>query len=320
MKTILSALIGAIAATAVGGAALAQDKVRAAVGQRGNWDTLFIPQGVEAGIFKREGIEVEITWTRGGAETLQAVITDSADLAMANGILGVIGAISKGAPLKIVSAQMTGAADMFWYVKADSPVKSMQDMEGRTMGYSRPGSSTNLVALALSDHFRVKPKLVSTGGIPDTRTQVMSGQIEAGWSVPHFNFDLVSEGKIRIIARGTDVPSLNDQTVRVNVAGSKFLTGRRDVARRFMKGYHDSIEWVYANPEKAVAFYAAFNKVTPAIAKQTYESFPKAAVAPWPVKGLKQNLAEALEHKQLEKAMPEADAQKVLFDFVYQAQ
>jgi NitT/TauT family transport system substrate-binding protein len=318
MKTILSALIGAIAATAVGGAALAQDKVRAAVGQRGNWDTLFISQGVEAGIFKRAGIEVDITWTRGGAETLQTVITNSADLAIANGILGVIGAISKGAPVKIVSAQMTGAPDMFWYVKADSPVKSMKDMNGRTMGYSRPGSSTNLVALALSDHFRVKPNLVSTGGIPDTRTQVMSGQVEAGWSVPHFNFDLLGEGKIRIIARGTDVPALNDQTVRVNVASSKFLTERRDVARRFMKAYHDSIEWVYANPDQAIGFYVKFNKVAPAVAKQTYESFPKAAVAPWPVRGLKANLDEALQYKRLEKPLAEAEAQKLLFDFVYQ--
>jgi NitT/TauT family transport system substrate-binding protein len=319
MKTILSALIGAIAAAAVGSAALAQDKVRAAVGQRGNWDTLFISQGIEAGIFKREGIDVDVTWTRGGAETLQTVITNSADLAVANGILGVISAISKGAPVKIVSAQMTGAVDMFWYVKADSPVKSMKDMNGRTMGYSRPGSSTNLVALALADYFHVKPNLVSTGGIPDTRTQVMSGQVEAGWSVPHFNFDLVNEGKIRIIARGTDVPSLSDQTVRVNVASAKFLTERRDVARRFMKAYHDSIEWVYANPDKAIGFYVRFNKVAPAVAKQTYESFPKAAVAPWPVRGLKQNLDEALQHKRLEKPLSEADAQKLLFDFVYQA-
>jgi NitT/TauT family transport system substrate-binding protein len=214
---------------------------------------------------------------------------------------------------------MTGAPDMFWYVKADSPVKSMKDMNGRTMGYSRPGSSTNLVALALSDHFRVKPNLVSTGGIPDTRTQVMSGQVEAGWSVPHFNFDLLGEGKIRIIARGTDVPSLNDQTVRVNVASSKLLTERRDVARRFMKAYHDSIEWVYTNPDKAIGFYVRFNKVAPAVAKQTYESFPKAAVAPWPVKGLKQNLDEALQYKRLDKPLAETEAQKLLFDFVYQA-
>ena len=298
--------------------ALAQDTVRAAVGQRGNFDTLFISQGVDAGLFKRAGINVEITWTRGGAETLQAVVTDSADLAIANGILGVIGAVSKGAPLRIVSAQMTGAPDLFWYVKADSTVKSFKDMTGRSMGYSRPGSSTDLIGRALADHYGVKPKFVSSGGIPDTRTQVMSGQIDAGWSVPHFNFDLVNEGRIRIIARGSDVPALAEQTVRVNVASVKFLGTRRDVARRFMQAYHESIEWVYANPEKSGAFYAAFNKVTPQLARQTLESFPKTSVAGWPVKGLKQNLDEALEHKQLEKPMSEAEARQRLFDFVFE--
>jgi len=317
-RLFLTGLLCTAALAAAQNAAYADDKVRAAVGQRGNWDTLFISQGVDAGIFKREGIEVEITWTRGGAETLQAVITDSADLAMANGTLGVIGAISKGAPLRIVSAQMTGAPDLFWYVKADSPVKSMKDMNGRTMGYSRPGSSTDLGGRAIAEHFGVKPKMVSTGGIPDTRTQVMSGQIDAGWSVPHFNYDLLNEGKIRIIARGSDVPSLANQTVRVNVAGTKFLKERRDVARRFMKAYYESIEWAYANPDKSVAFYAAFNKVSPQIARQTYEAFIKTAVAPWPVRGLKENLDDALQSKQLAAPMSEAEAQKLLFDFVYQ--
>ena len=47
------------------GHAVSQDKVRAAVGQRGNWDTLFISQGTEAGIFKKNNLEVDITWRRG---------------------------------------------------------------------------------------------------------------------------------------------------------------------------------------------------------------------------------------------------------------
>ena len=308
----------AVAAVATANTAIAQDKVRAAVGQRGNWDTLVISQGVEAGFFKREGIEVEITWTRGGAETMQALITGSADLNIANGILGAIGAIAKGAPVKIVSAQFTGASDLYWYVKAESPVKSMKDMDGRTMGYSRPGASSQLVALSLATHAGVKPKLVSAGGIPDNRTQVMSGQIDAGWAVPPFNFDLINEGKIRIVGRGSDVPALADQTVRVNLASQKFLTEKRDVARRFMKAYHDTVEWMYANPAQAVAFFAKFNDVSQEIAQQTAPSFPKQAVAPWPVKGLQRNLDEALEHKQLDKPLAEKDAQAMLFDFVYQ--
>lgn len=317
-QALATGLLCAAALMAAHHPAFGDDKVRAAVGQRGNWDTLFISQGIDAGIFKRAGIEVAITWTRGGAETLQAVITDSADLAIANGIGGVIGAISKGAPVRIVSAQMTGAPDLFWYVKTDSPVKTMKDMNGRTMGYSRPGSSTDMAGHAAAEYFGVKPKMVATGGIPGTRTQVMSGQIDAGWSVPHFNYDLLNEGKIRIIARGSDVPTLSGQTIRVNVASLKFLKENRDVAKRFMKAYYDSIEWAYANPDKSAAFYAKFNKVSEKIAAQTRDTFIKPAIAPWPVRGLKQNLEEALKNKQLKAPMSEAEAPKLLFDFVYQ--
>jgi NitT/TauT family transport system substrate-binding protein len=314
---ILKKIIVLISLGLLAGHAVSEDKVRAAIGQRGLFDTHFIPAGVEQGIFKKNDIEVDITWTRGGAETLQAIITDSADVAIANGILGVIGAASKGAPVKIVSAQMTGAPDLFWYVRADSPVKAMKDLEGRSMGYSRPGSSTHLVAQALAEHFKVKPKLVSTGGVPDTRTQVMSGQIDAGWSAPPFNLDLVNDGKIRIVARGTELTAMNDQTVRVNAASTKFVTEKRDVARRFMKAYHESIEWVYANPEKAAKWYATFAKITPEIALQTHKIFPRQSVAGWPVRGLKQNLEDAVQGKQLAKPMSEADAQKLLYDFVF---
>ena len=314
---ILKKIIVLISLGLLAGHAVSEDKVRAAIGQRGLFDTHFIPAGVEQGIFKKNNIEVDITWTRGGAETLQAIITDSADVAIANGILGVIGAASKGAPVKIVSAQMTGAPDLFWYVRADSPVKAMKDLEGRSMGYSRPGSSTHLVAQALAEHFKVKPKLVSTGGVPDTRTQVMSGQIDAGWSAPPFNLDLVNDGKIRIVARGTELTAMNDQTVRVNAASTKFVTEKRDVARRFMKAYHESIEWVYANPEKAAKWYATFAKITPEIALQTHKIFPRQSVAGWPVRGLKQNLEDAVQGKQLAKPMSEADAEKLLYDFVF---
>jgi NitT/TauT family transport system substrate-binding protein len=315
---IFKALAFFVGMALIAGPAASQDKVRAAIGQRGLWDTHFIPAGVEQGIFKKNNLEVDITWTRGGAETLQAIITDSADVAIANGILGVIGAASKGAPVKIVSAQMTGAPDLFWYVKADSPIKAMKDMAGKTMGYSRPGSSTHLVAQALAEQFKVSPKLVSTGGVPDTRTQVMSGQIDAGWSAPPYNLDLVNDGKIRIVARGTELPAMNEQTVRVNAASVKFLKEKRDVARRFMKAYHESIEWVYANPEKAAQWYAGFAKITPAVALQTHKIFPRQSVAGWPVRGLKQNLEDAVQGKQLAKPMPEAEAQKLLYDFVYQ--
>src|SRR5262249_38470138 len=138
---ICAIALAALGLAALPAAAQAPDRVRAGIGQRGNWDTMVVPQGVEVGLFKKENLDIEVTWTRGGAETLQALVTGSTDVDLANGILGVIGAYAKGAPVRVIGAEFTGAHDLFWYTKGDSPVKSMKEMDGRTMGYSRPGSS-----------------------------------------------------------------------------------------------------------------------------------------------------------------------------------
>src|SRR4051794_26526099 len=99
--------------------AFAQDKLKVAAGQRGNYDTGISEMGQRLGIFKKHGLEVEVLWTQGSAETQQAVISNSVDVGISIGTLGAFGAFAKGAPIRIIGAEMTGAADLFWYVKAD---------------------------------------------------------------------------------------------------------------------------------------------------------------------------------------------------------
>ena len=105
------AAIGLALATAQ--TALAQDKLKVATGQRGNWDTSVGEIGTKAGIFKKHGLELEILYTQGGGETQQAVISGSTEIGIAAGIMGVIGAYSKGAPVRIIGAETTGAGDLF---------------------------------------------------------------------------------------------------------------------------------------------------------------------------------------------------------------
>jgi NitT/TauT family transport system substrate-binding protein len=118
-------MLAAALACAAPGAAAAQEKIAVAIGQRTVWDSMIVPIGDAEGIFKKHGIELSITFTAGGAETLQALITGSVDYALTNGVEGVLSAYAKGAPVRIVSSQSRGAGDIFWYVKADSPIKTL---------------------------------------------------------------------------------------------------------------------------------------------------------------------------------------------------
>ena len=86
-----------------------QDALKVAAGQRGNWDTSVSEVGQRAGIFRKHGITLEILWTQGSGETQQAVISGSADIGIAVGVMGALSSFSKGAPVRIIGAETTGA-------------------------------------------------------------------------------------------------------------------------------------------------------------------------------------------------------------------
>ena len=89
----------------VAGVARADDSLKVVIPQKGNWDTSIVDFGIKQGFFKAEGLDVEEIFSQGGANTEQAVISGSADFAMATGTLGIISAYVKGAPIRIISAE-----------------------------------------------------------------------------------------------------------------------------------------------------------------------------------------------------------------------
>ncbi|HEY0300381.1 MAG TPA: ABC transporter substrate-binding protein, partial [Rhizomicrobium sp.] len=119
--------------------ALADDTIKLAVGQRGNWDTSMSEVGQLAGIFKKHGLVLEIVYTQGAGETQQAVISGSVDIGIAAGVMGVLSAYAKGAPVRVIGAETTGAGDLYWYVKADSPIKTLKDTDDKIIAYSTNG-------------------------------------------------------------------------------------------------------------------------------------------------------------------------------------
>src|SRR6185503_19139021 len=242
-RTILAALAALMAGTS---ASFAVEKLKVAVPQKGFWDSSWIEFGEAAGFFKEAGLEVEVFYTDGGAQTIATVASGSVDIAMSNGILGAIGAYTKGGdatPYRIISAEMTGAHELFWWVKADSPIKSLKDADGKTIAFSSPGSSSNLILLTLLRQAGSKAKPTPTGGVPGTFTQTMTGQIDIGWSVVPFALKDVEDGKIRIVARASDATELKNQTIRANLANVNSLKTKRETIAKFMRVIDKSIDW-----------------------------------------------------------------------------
>ncbi|MCR4524196.1 ABC transporter substrate-binding protein [Bosea sp. 47.2.35] len=267
-------------------AAHAQDQLKLAVGQRGNWDTSISEVGSRLGIFKKHNLQLQILYTQGGGETQQAVLSNSVDIGVAGGIMGALSAFSKGAPIRIIGAETTGGQDLYWYAKADSPIKTLKDFDGKTVAYSTNGSSTHGVVNAFVQENGIKPRLTATGGPAPTLTQVMSGQIDVGWSAPPFGLEQLNKGEIRVIATGNDTKAFKSQTVRLLITNTSVLQEKKDQIDRYMTAYRETIEAMYSG-EEALKVYADFVGVPLAIAKRTRdEFFPKEALNPDRIVGL----------------------------------
>jgi len=313
MHRTFALLLGLIAVAA--GSSAYAETLKVAVAQRGFWDSTMVDIAEKQGFFKEAGLEIEVLYTEGGASTLTPLLAGSIDVAMSNGILGVIGAYSKGAPVRIISAEGTGAGDAFWYAPTQSGIKSLKDTNGKTVAFSSPGSSTNLVLLQLIKAAGASPKTVPTGGAPATYTQVMTGQIDVGWSVPPFALKDLQEKKITIIARGSDVAEVQAQTIRVNVANANALKDKRDAFVRYVKALGRAIDWAYSSPD-ALANYAAIAKVPVDQAKITRDDFfPKESLQLAEVKSLDATLQQALDFKYITKPMMKNDVAG-LFDML----
>jgi NitT/TauT family transport system substrate-binding protein len=295
-KTTLAGVL-AVLTLFTASAASAQDKVKLAIGQRGNWDTSVSEIGQRAGIFKKHGLELEIVYTQGAGETQQAVISGSVDLGIAAGIMGVLSAYSKGAPVRVIGAETTGARDLYWYVKAESPIKSLKDTDDKIIAYSTNGSSTHGIVTAFMKQYQLKAKPTAIGGPAANLTAVMSGQIDVGWAAPPFGLDQLDQKQIRIIASGNDAEVFKGQTVRLNIVNANYLNAHKDVVERYMKAYRETINYIYTDPN-ALKIYADWLNISEAKAKRTRdEFFPRAAVEPDKITGLETIVKDAVDLK-----------------------
>jgi NitT/TauT family transport system substrate-binding protein len=302
----LAACVGLLASVP----AVAQETLKVAVPQRGAWDTAVPELGQRGGIFKKHGLALEILYTQGGPEAIQAVVSGSMDIGTGVGVSAALGAFSKGAPIRLIGSEMIGSPDLYWYVRADSPIRKIDELAGKTIGYSQTGSSSNAALLELLKQYKLDAKPVALGGMQATFTQTMTGQVDVGWAAAPFGLDALDDGKIRIVARGTDVAALQSRTVRVNLTSLAMLGQRRAALGRFMAAYLETVDWMYSDAA-ALKHYAEYSGLPGKIVERVREFIPKDSMAPQQIVGMDQIVADALRTKFIAEPLTPAQIQEL---------
>lgn len=296
ISTKFMTVLSVIAMIAAGDAARAEDTLKVAIPQRGAWDAGVADLGQRGGIFKKHGLNLDILYVQAGPESIQALIGGSIDIATASGVSAAVGTFAKGAPIRIIGSEMIGGPDLYWYVPSNSPIRRVEDFNGKTVAYSLTGSSSHAALLALIAQYKLTAKPTSTGNIASTITQTMTGQVDVGFGAAPFGLDLVEDGKIRIIATGNDVASLRTRTVRVNLTNVSNLQSRRDALVRFNQAYRETVDWMYSDPA-ALKHYGEYSNLPEKIVLRVRNLIPKESLATDRVQGMDQIMADAVAGK-----------------------
>ena len=296
ISTKFMTVLSVIAMIAASNAARAEDTLKVAIPQRGAWDAGVADLGQRGGIFKKHGLNLDILYVQAGPESIQALIGGSIDIATASGVSAAVGTFAKGAPIRIIGSEMIGGPDLYWYVPSNSPIRRVEDFNGKTVAYSLTGSSSHAALLALIAQYKLTAKPTSTGHIASTITQTMTGQVDVGFGAAPFGLDLVEDGKIRIIATGNDVASLRTRTVRVNLTSVSNLQNRRDAIGRFHRAYKETVDWMYSDPA-ALKQYAEYSNLPEKIVLRVRNLIPKESLATDRVQGIDQIMADAVAGK-----------------------
>ncbi len=250
--------------------ARAQTKIR--VGKAQAQTFAFIPAdvGTETGLFMRRGLDVEIASFAGDARLLQALAADALDIALGGG--PTLAFVAKGAPMLAVAALADAPGSIMLVVRRDGPVKTEDDLKGRTLSVSSAGSLTYWLAQQLSRSHGWGTdgiKIATLGSSAAQAAALKTNQIDGIVTETSTVFKLEEDGIGRILVRFGD--RIKDFHVHVIYASRKLMESHPEAVRAFLAGWFDSVQYMRQHREQTIDIAARVSDVSKTVAGRNYD-------------------------------------------------
>jgi NitT/TauT family transport system substrate-binding protein len=224
---------------------------------------------VQSGIFRKNGLDVDVQASASGAAGLAAVVGNSAQVIYLNTIT-LIEAVNKGVGLQVIapgSYYETAKPYALLFVKKDSPIKTARDLNGKTMAAGALKDINAICELAWVDANGGDSKSIHMTEIPNAALMptLDEGRVDAITLLPPFQTQALDSGKYRVIGKPYDAVAKSFM-IAAWVATTDWTTKNTDAARRFALAMRESSTYCNANLEKTIGPVAAFTKVDPSVA------------------------------------------------------
>ena len=204
--------------------------------------------GNDAGIFKQQGLNLEMVFIPGGSLSLQALIGRSLDLLLTGGP-PVANAYLQGAKIKIIG----GVTNLLPYTfVVATGLRTAEQVKRKKIGISRFGSNTDYVVRLALDQLGLSAaqvQIIQVGGSQARLVALKSGAIQATVLSPEEAIVAQKMGfsvLLDFIEKGIEFPHVNV------VARDDYLETQAQTVRTFMRTYVESVRYYKTHRGEAV--------------------------------------------------------------------
>ncbi len=250
-------------------AAQAQTKVRIGKPQAGTFQFLPVDIGIETGIFKKHGVDVESIDFGGGPRVQQALTAGALDLALGSG--PELALAAKGTPEIGIAAMADAPYSVVLAVLNGGP-KTVADLKGKTVSISSKGSLTDWLGQNLSrqegwgtDGIKLAPLGTTAAQMAALKTKQIDGMIVEA----NGGYRLEEEKTGRVLVQfGDRVKTFH---IYIIYARKDFADKSPEAVRNFLAGWFETIDWMHNNRDKTIDILSHNAELSKYIATRDYD-------------------------------------------------
>ena len=248
----------------------AQIKVRVGQPQAGTFQFVPLQVGMEAGIFKNHGIDLEVISFAGGPRVQQAIAANSIDIGIGSG--PELAFVAKGAPEIGIAAMADAPYSVVLAVPKDSPIRTPEDLKGKTISISSKASLTDWLGRELSRQLRWGSSGINLAPLGSTAAQVAAlktRQIDGMIVEANAGYRMEEDGSGRVLVQFGD--RIKPFHIYVFYARKTFGENSPQAVRAFLAGWFAAIGHMHDNRDEMIAVVERTLQVSPGVAKRDYD-------------------------------------------------
>ncbi|MHA6631631.1 ABC transporter substrate-binding protein [Pseudonocardia sichuanensis] len=269
----------------------------------------------ELGFFEEEGLTPELVSFPGGTDTVRG-IASGIPFGMPATLPGLIAYQAGQDDLRMVSGAVNVATVNF-LVPANSDIRSIEDLRGKKIAVSQPGSITTYFANRIVQEQGLVPgedvEILNVGGAPDAWVATEQGVADVAWSSPPISNSLMADGSARVLFETSEyVTAWVDNTYWTT---QEFIDESPEVVEAILRALQKSFMAIKEDPDRAAPAYAARAEIEEQVARSALEQIAPALSLEFDMPGIEENVRAGADLGQLDPNALDLDA-IIVRDFV----